>query len=30
MNSAITSDLWAAFEDHIVWLAAALVVVAVL
>jgi hypothetical protein len=29
MNSAITSDLWAAFEDHIVWLAAALVVVAV-
>ena len=30
MNIAITSDLWAAFEDHIVWVAAALLVVAVL
>jgi hypothetical protein len=30
MNSAITSDLWAAFEDHMVWVAAALLLVAVL
>jgi hypothetical protein len=28
MNSAITNDLWAAFEDHIVWVAAALLFVA--
>ena len=30
MNSAITSDLWAAFEDHVCWVAAALLFVAVI
>jgi hypothetical protein len=30
MNSVINSDLWAAFEDHVVWVAAALLLVAVL
>jgi hypothetical protein len=30
MNSAITSELWTAFEDHVFWVAAALLLVAVI
>ena len=29
MNDAITGELWQAFQDHVIWLAAALLVVSV-
>ena len=29
MNTALTAELWSAFEDHVFWVAAALLLVAI-